>query len=204
MHRSRSLKTTCLTTDVAEVLLHVTCYIMRLEVEFGEEPLVLTGLMLFFQSLLDNLLGFFSLRWLVQGVWGDSVLERLNVQRVSGWHQVVVVDQLDEWLDLGSLGNLLLVVSSGNLQWASLNADNDSVWEGVGLGTVIVWSDNDNLLACESTTGNDSWNLLVGELGHGRLGQQSEWMDVMLVLVDADASRVFVDCCDFCGFVSAC
>ncbi|SGZ51696.1 CIC11C00000003486 [Sungouiella intermedia] len=135
---------------------------MRLEVEFGEEPLVLTGLMLFFQSLLDNLLGFFSLGWLVQGVWGDNVLERLNVQRVSGWHQVVVVDQLDEWLDLSSLGNLLLVVSSGDLQWASLDTDNDSVWEGVGLGTVIVWSDNDNLLTSESTTGNDSCNVSIG------------------------------------------
>lgn len=146
-------------TDVAEF--YYTLYglyneIMRLEVEFGEEPLVLTGLMLFLQGLLDNLLGLLSLRWLVQRVWGDSVLERLNVQRVSGWHQVVVVHQLDEWLDLGSLGNLLLVVGSGDLQWASLNADNDSVWERVGLGAVVVWSDNDNLLTSESTTGNDS------------------------------------------------
>lgn len=129
---------------------------MRLEVEFGEEPLVLTGLVLFFQSLLDNLLSFFSLGWLRQGVWGDSVLERLNVQRVSSWHQVVVVDQLDEWLDLGSLGNLLGVVSSGDLQWTSLNTNDNGVWERVRLGTVIVWSDNDNLLTSETTTGNDS------------------------------------------------
>lgn len=142
--------------------------IMRLEVEFGEEPFVLTGLMLFFQSLLDNLLGFFSLGWLAQGVWGDGVLERLNVQRVSGWHQVVVVDQLDKWLDLGSLGDLLLVVGFGDLQWALLNADNDSVRERVRLGTVIVWSDNDNLLTSESTTGNDSCNVSImvdGEVG---------------------------------------
>lgn len=130
---------------------------MRLEVEFGEEPLVLTGLVLFFQSLLNNLLSFFSLGWLGQGVWGDSGLERLNVQRVSGWHQVVVVDQLDEWLDLSSLGDLLGVVSSGDLQWASLNTNDNSVWERVRLGTVIVWSDNDNLLTSETTTGNDSY-----------------------------------------------
>lgn len=129
---------------------------MRLEVEFSEEPLVLAGVKLLLQSLLDNLLGFLSLGWLVQGVWGDGVLERLNIQRVSGWHHVVVVDQLDKWLDLGSLGDLLLVVSSGDLQWTSLNADNDSVWERVRLGAVIVWSDNDNLLTSESTTGNDS------------------------------------------------
>lgn len=130
---------------------------MRLEVEFGEEPLVLAGLVLFFQSLLDNLLSFFSLGWLRQGVWGDGVLERLDVQRVSGWHQVVVVDQLDEWLDLGSLGNLLGVVSSSDLQWTSLDTNDNSVWERVRLGTVIVWSDNDNLLTSETTTGNDSY-----------------------------------------------
>lgn len=129
---------------------------MRLEVEFGEEPLVLAGLVLLFQSLLDNLLGFFSLGWLRQGVWGDSVLERLNVQRVSGWHQVVVVDQLDKWLDLGSLGNLLGVVGSGDLQWASFNTNDNGVWEGVRLGTVIMGSDDDNLLTSETTTGDDS------------------------------------------------
>lgn len=129
---------------------------MRLEVKFGEEPLVLTGLVLFFQSLLDNLLGFLFLRWLNQRVWGDSSLERLNVQGVSGWHQVVVVNQLDEWLDGDSLGNLLSAVSSGDLQWSLLNTNDNGVWESVGLGTVIVRLDDDDLLTSETTTGNDS------------------------------------------------
>lgn len=112
--------------------------------------------MLFFQSLSDNLLSFFSLGWLVQGVWGDSVLERLDVQRVSCWHQVVVVNQLDEWLDSGSLSNPLGVVSLGDLQWASFNANDNGVWERVRLGSVIMRSDNDNLLTSETTTGDDS------------------------------------------------
>lgn len=102
---------------------------MRLEVEFGEEPLVLTGLVLLFQGLSDNLLGLLLLGWLLQGLWGDSVLERLDVQGVSCWHQVVVVDQFDERLDLGSLGELLGAVGLGDLQWASLNTNNDGVGE---------------------------------------------------------------------------
>lgn len=159
---------------------------MRLEVELGEEPLVLTGLVLFLQSLLHNLLGLLSLGRLVQGVGGDGVLERLNVQRVSGGHQVVVVHQLDEWLDLGSLSNLLGVVSLGHLQWASLDADNDGVWESVGLGAVVVGSDDDNLLTSETTTGNDSYTLVLclGTCGsfqrtgkHG-IGRVMMWRDL--------------------------
>lgn len=134
---------------------------MRLESEFGEEPLVLTSLVLFLQNLLDNLLGFLFLGWLDQGLWGDSGLERLNVQGVSGWHQVVVVDQLDESLDLGSLGNLLFAVSFGDLQWGGLDTNNDGVCESVGLGAVIVRLDNHDLLTSETTTGNDSCMLVV-------------------------------------------
>ena len=129
---------------------------MRLEVEFREEPLVLTGLVLLLQGLSDNLLGLLLLGWLLQGLWGDSVLERLNVQGVSGWHHVVVVDQLDKRLHLGSLGELLSAVSLGDLQWSSLDTNNNGVGERVGLGTVIVWSHNDDLLTSETTTGDNS------------------------------------------------
>lgn len=129
---------------------------MRLEVKFGKEPLVLTGLVLFFQDLLDNLLGLLLLGWLNQRLWGDSSLEWLSVQGVSGWHQVVVVDQLDERLDSDSLGNLLGAVGLGDLQWTVLNTNNNGMWEGVGLGTVIVRLDDHDLLTSETTTGNDS------------------------------------------------
>lgn len=129
---------------------------MRLEVELGKEPLVLTSLVLFLQGLLDNLLGLLSLRWLRQSIGGDGVLERLDVQGVSGGHQVVVVDQLNEWLHLGSLGDLLGIVGLVDSQWASLDTDNNGVWEGVRLGTVVVGSNHNDLLTSETTTGDDS------------------------------------------------
>lgn len=138
-------------------LLH---YVTELEVELLEEPLVLTGLVLLLQSLSHNLLGFFFLGWLGQCIGGDGVLKRLNVQRVSGWHQVVVVDGLDKRLHSGSLGNLLSVVCFGDSLRASLNADNHSVGERVGLGAFVVGSDNDNLLTSETATGDNSWGLV--------------------------------------------
>ena len=136
---------------------------MKLEVEFGEKPLVLAGPVFFFQSLLDKRLGFLFLRGLNQGLVGDGALEGLNVQGVSGWHQVVVVDQLDEWLDGNSLGNLLRAVGLADPLWALLDADNDSVWEGVRLGAVVIWLDNHDLLTSETTTRNDSC-VLVGDV----------------------------------------
>ena len=89
--------------------------LFSLEVQLSEEPLVLTSLMSFFKGLLDNLLGFFSLRWFFESFSGYYALESFNIQGVSGWQQVVVVDDLDERLDLSSLSNLLGTLSLGNL-----------------------------------------------------------------------------------------
>ena len=56
-------------------------FLFRLESQLGEKPLVLTGPVSLLKDLSDDLLG---------------LLEGLNVQSVSGWKQVVVVDDLDE------------------------------------------------------------------------------------------------------------
>lgn len=130
------------------------CYIVTLEVEFGEEPLVLTGLVFLFQSLLDNLLGFFFLGGLFQGLGADSTLEGVNIQGVSCWHQVVVVDQLDKRLDSvsGRLGFLLLVGQG----WSPLDTNDNGVREGVAFGALVDWLDDNNLLTGVTTTGNNS------------------------------------------------
>lgn len=113
--------------------------------------------MSFFKGFLDNLLGFFTLRWFFESFSRDNRLEGFNVQGVSGWQQVVVVDNLDEWLNLGSLGNLLGTLSLGNLQWVSFNTGNQSVTEWVRLGTVIMWLDDNDLLTSVTTADNDSY-----------------------------------------------
>jgi hypothetical protein len=51
---------------------------------------------------------------------------------------VVVVDDLDERLDLGALGNLLLTHGTGDLQWVALDTSNNGVTVGSVLGTFVV------------------------------------------------------------------
>ena len=69
------------------------------------------------ESLLDGLLRVLTLSGLLESVVGDGSLERFELELVSGGEEVGVVDNLDEWLDLGSAGNLLLSHRLGNLQW---------------------------------------------------------------------------------------
>lgn len=118
--------------------------------------MVLTGLVSFFKCLLDDLLSFFTLRWFFKSFSGNNGLEGFNIQSVSGWQQVVVVDDLDERLDLGSLSDLLSTVLLGNLQWVSFNTGNKSVTEWVCLGTFIVRLNDNNLLTGVTTTDDNS------------------------------------------------
>ena len=69
------------------------------------------------ESLLDGLLRVLTLSRLLEGVGGDGSLKGLELELVSGGEEVGVVDDLDEWLDLGSAGNLLLSHRLGDLQW---------------------------------------------------------------------------------------
>lgn len=71
---------------------------------------------------------------------------------------MVVVDDLDERLDLGSLSNLLGTVLLGDLQWVPFNTGNQSVTEWMRFRTLIVWLNDHNLLTSVTTTNNDSYD----------------------------------------------
>lgn len=114
--------------------------------------------MLFFESLLDGLLGFLARFGFLKGFGRDGQLERFDVQGVSGGHQVVVVDDLDEGLDLGSLGGLLGTHVLGDLEGGLVDTDDDGVGEGVGLSPFVVGLDDDDLLTGVSATGDNSYN----------------------------------------------
>lgn len=51
---------------------------------------------------------------------------------------MVVVNDLDERLDLGALGDLLLTHGAGNLQRVTLDTSNDGITVGSILGTFVV------------------------------------------------------------------
>jgi hypothetical protein len=59
------------------------------------------------QVLLDGLLGVLSLSGLLEGLGGNGSLQAFELECVSSGKQVGVVDDLDERLDLGSLGDSL-------------------------------------------------------------------------------------------------
>lgn len=71
------------------------------------------------KGLLDGLLRLLPLGWLLERVRGDGSLQRLELEHVSGGEEVGVVDDFDERLDLGSLGDLLLAHRLGHFQGVS-------------------------------------------------------------------------------------
>ena len=68
--------------------------------ERRKEPPVLSALVSLLKCLLDVLLGILSLRNFLESVVGDGTLETFQLECVTGRHDVVVVDDLDERLDL--------------------------------------------------------------------------------------------------------
>lgn len=111
----------------------------------SEEPTVLSAGVPVLKSLLDGLLGVLALGDLLEGVVGDGTLETLELESVTGGHQVVVVDDLDEGLDAAAAVDKLLAHTAGNLQGVALDTGDDGIGEGVGLGARVVRLDNDDL-----------------------------------------------------------
>ena len=58
---------------------------------------------------------------------------------------MVVVDHLDEWLDLGSLGLAGFRHTAGDLRWVTLNTGDQCVRVWVRLVSKILRLDNDDL-----------------------------------------------------------
>lgn len=113
----------------------------------SKEPSVLAAGVSVFQSLLDRLLGLLTLGNLLESVRGNGTLETLELQSVPGGHQVIVVDDLDEWLDLAALLNQLLAHAAGHLRRVALDTGDNGVGERVSLGAVVERLNDDDLLA---------------------------------------------------------
>ena len=104
----------------------------HLEPQRGKEPPILPARVPLLQRLLDILLGLLPLADLLEGVVANDVLEALELERVARRHQVVVVCDLDEGLDLGALLGALLAHALRHLEGVALDAGDEGVGEGVG------------------------------------------------------------------------
>ena len=87
----------------------------------------------FVEDLLNSLLEGFPGLWVAKLVLGDDLLKllalggELTSDLESGRQKMVVVNQLDERLNLGSSSNLLLAHLLVNLEWCSLDTGNEGV-----------------------------------------------------------------------------
>lgn len=140
--------------------------IHKLKGELLEEPLVVASLVLLLEDLADSLLGVLTLRGLIESLLGNGGLEAIVVEVVTGRHDVAVVHTLDEGLDLGAAGNLLLGVLASDHLGVSLNADNEGVTVGVRLGSLVERLDDDDLLTGLTTPSNDGDLVGLQKLSH--------------------------------------
>lgn len=145
--------------------------VMHLEAERGEEPLVLARGVLLLEDGLDLLLGLLALRRLLEGLLRNGTLEALELESVTGGHEVVVRDDLDERLDLGALGNLLGPHALGHLLRVSLDTSGNNVGESLLLGAVIELLDDDNLFVAEAM---DAGRMSVKAVLKSRCGTNDE------------------------------
>jgi hypothetical protein len=89
------------------------------------------------KHLLDVLLNGFTIGGWIFGrelLFRDNVLElKIILEDESGWHHVVVVDELDEGLNAALSIELLWGHALGDLAGGTLDTDDESVSEGSGL-----------------------------------------------------------------------
>jgi hypothetical protein len=111
----------------------------------GEEPSILSRGVSLLKSLLDGLLRVLPLRHLLEGVGRHRALQALQLQRVPRGHQVVVVDDLDERLDLAALLLARLGHAACDLQRVALDAGDQGVRVWVRLVADVLRLDDHDL-----------------------------------------------------------
>ena len=123
----------------------------------SEEPAVLAASVSLLEGLLDGFLGILALGNFLEGVVADNALESFELECVTGGHEVVVVDDLDERLDAAALLDLLGAHATGHLGGVALDTGDESIGEGVGLGAGVLRLDDDDLSNCQ-------WNSQIGQV----------------------------------------
>lgn len=81
----------------------------------------------------------------------DLVDTELSADVVSGWHNVVNVDVLNERLNLDSVSDSLLGEALVNSSWVSVDACNEAMRELPLSSASLVNTENDGLSACVSS-----------------------------------------------------
>ena len=102
----------------------------HLEVQLLEEPFVLSSRVLFFQHLPYLLLGLLLFDGIASDFDRDALL-KVNVKGVASWHDVVVVDELNEGLYAGTAGDFAGSHRLGDLERGTVDADDQGAAEAL-------------------------------------------------------------------------
>ena len=138
----------------------------NLESQLGEEPFVLALLVSLFEFGADNMTSLLFLHGILEDFLVQLVFVQSNVDAVASGHQMVIVDDLKERLDLGPLLNLLLGHAFCHNAGVPIDTGNQSMAKRFVRGTFIVGLDND-CLATSKSAGQDKDNLaLFHNLAH--------------------------------------
>ncbi len=98
----------------------------------SKEPPILPARVSLFQRLLYRFLCILPLRNLLERIVRNHALQTLQLQSVARWHQVVVIDGLDEWLNLAAFCLAGFRHSSGDLGRITLDTGDKCVRERMG------------------------------------------------------------------------
>ena len=120
-----------------------------------KEPPILPTQIPLLQRLLHRLLRLFPLAHLAESIIRYHALQTLQFEGVPRGHQVVVVDDFDEGLDLAALGLAGFRHSAGDLQRGAFDAGDECVWERVLLAAIVLRLDDDDFLACVAAAADD-------------------------------------------------
>lgn len=130
--------------------------------ERGEEPSVLAAGVAVLQDLLDGLLGILTLADLLESIGGHDALEALELESVAGGHEVVVVDDLDERLDLAALLLSRLGHAAGDLRGVPLDTSYEGMAVRVCLGAGVDGLDDDDLDVSQNISAQDDSSFFPG------------------------------------------
>merc|ERR1719367_1158792 len=100
-----------------------------LESQLVEKPLVLSTLVSFFEFCSYHKSCLLFLHWVLQDLLVQVGLVESQINGITSWHHMVVVDDLKERLDFAALGNFLFAHFLCNFTWILVYSSNQSMSE---------------------------------------------------------------------------
>ncbi|CAL5335396.1 unnamed protein product [Camellia sinensis] len=145
---------------------------MRSEPELGEEPPVLSGLEPLFEPGLGLLGGGDLLVARLKSIESDNVFE-IDIERVAGRHDVIVVDELDECFDARLLGGFLGGILANHLLRVLGDSGDETVAVGAIASAIVEGSDDHGFPAGVAALEDDYGLVWFQKLHHFRLPSSS-------------------------------